>query len=56
MTATEPKQGTGKKPVGLNLSAEARRLMVEIATKKGVSQTGVVEMAIREMAESEGVK
>jgi hypothetical protein len=56
MEPTAQRPGTGKKPIGLNLSAEARRLMVEIATKKGVSQTGVVEMALREMAESEGVK
>ncbi len=56
METTTPKKGSGKKPVGLNLSAEARRLMVEVATKKGVSQTGVVEMAIREMAEREGVE
>jgi hypothetical protein len=54
-TAT-PKKSTGKKPVGLNLSEEARRLMVEIAAKRGVSQTGVVEMAIRDMAQKEGVQ
>ncbi len=50
------KKGTGKKPVGLNLSAAARGLMAELASKKGVSQTGIVEMAIREMAQREGVE
>ena len=53
---TATKNGTGKKPVGLNLSAEARRLMADLADKKGVSKTGVVEMAIREMAEREGLE
>lgn len=56
METAAPKQGSGKKPIGLNLSAEARRLMVELASKKGVSQTGVVEMAIRDMAQKEGVQ
>jgi hypothetical protein len=56
MEATPQKAGSGKKPVGLNLSAEARRLMAELAEKNGVSQTGVVEIAIREKAERDGVK
>ncbi len=56
METTTAKKGSGKKPIGLNLSEEARRLMVALAAKRGVSQTGVVEMAIRDMAEKEGVQ
>ncbi len=56
METATPKKGSGKKPVGLNLSADARRLMAELAAKIGVSQTGIVEMAIREKAQKEGVQ
>ncbi len=55
METTTTKRSSGKKPVGLNLTEEARRLMVELATKKGVSQASVVEMAVRDMAQKEGV-
>ncbi len=56
METATPKKSSGKKPVALNLSEEARRLMVELAAKRGLSQTGVVETAIRDMAQKEGVQ
>ncbi len=49
-------KGSGKEPVGLNLSAEARRLLLDMARKSGLSQTGIAELAIREKAEKDGVK
>ena len=48
METVTKRKSSGKKPVGLNLSAEARALMVALAEKRGVSQTGIVEMAIRD--------
>lgn len=40
-----------KKAVTMRLSAEARRLAELLAVEFGVSKTGAVEMALREMAE-----
>jgi hypothetical protein len=56
ITEAPQAKGSGKKPIGLNLSSEARRLLLAMAEKSGLSQTGVAELAIRERAEREGVK
>jgi hypothetical protein len=45
-----------KKPVSYSLTSEARRLIGELKHKKGLSQTAIVETAVREMAAREGVK
>jgi predicted transcriptional regulator len=45
-----------KKPITMRLSAEARRLLDRLATEFGVSQTAIVELAIREKAKREGVE
>lgn len=48
--------GSGKKPTTIRLSAEAQRLLVLLAERNGVSKTAVLEMAVRQMAQREGVK
>jgi hypothetical protein len=45
-----------KVPAGISLSRDARDLADAIKVKKGVSRTAVIEMAIREMAQREGVE
>lgn len=45
-----------KTPMHMRLTGTARQLMAEMAKKKGISQTAVVELAVRLMAEAEGVK
>ena len=45
-----------KRLTSVRLSPEAKRLLVEIAHKLSVSQTAVVELALREKARREGVK
>jgi predicted transcriptional regulator len=45
-----------KKSIGIKLSSEARRLREALAQKHGISKTAVIEMAIRHMAERDGVK
>jgi len=40
----------------VRLSAEAKRLLAELAKKLSISQTAVLEVAIREKARREGVK
>jgi hypothetical protein len=44
-----------KARLGFSLSSEAQRLLRELKKKTGLSQTGVVEVAIREKAAKEGV-
>ncbi len=50
------KQATEKQRLGFSLTIEAQRLLRELKAKTGLSQTSVVEVAIREKAEREGVK
>ena len=50
-----PMSHNKKVPAGISLSQHARDLADLIKHKKGVSRTAVMEMAIREMAEKEGV-
>ena len=45
-----------KPPTSHRLSDEARRLLAVLAEKLGVSQTSVIELAIREKAKRERVK
>lgn len=45
-----------KKPLGLRLSADAVALLREMAQRNGLSQAGIMELAIREKATREGVK
>jgi hypothetical protein len=54
-TQTETSK-SGKVPAGISLSKQARDLADMIKAKKGVSRTAVIEMAIREMAEKEGLQ
>ena len=44
-----------KKPVGMRLSEDAVSLLKTMADKTGISQTGIVELAIREKAKREGL-
>lgn len=45
-----------KQPTSFRLSEQALRLLKLLADAKGVSQAAVIEMAIREMAQKDGVK
>lgn len=45
-----------KTNTSVRLSPEADRLLKELAKKLGVSQSAIIELAIRKYAESEGVK
>ncbi len=45
-----------KLSTSLRLSPEAKRLLIELAKKLGVTQAAIVEIAIRRLAETEGVK
>lgn len=45
-----------KQPTSLRLSPEAKRLLEELAKKLGVTQAAIVEIAIRRLAETEGVQ
>lgn len=44
------------KATSIRLSAEADRLIKALAEKLGIKQSGVIEMAIRKLAERENVK
>jgi predicted transcriptional regulator len=45
-----------KKSTSIRLSDEARRLVTELAKKLGVHKSSILEMAIRKLAEKEGLK
>lgn len=45
-----------KQLTSIRLSAEAKRLRILLAEKLGISQTAVLEIALREKAKREGVK
>lgn len=47
---------SNKQPTSLRLSPEAKRLLTELARKLGVTQAAIVEIAIRRLAEIEGIK
>ncbi len=52
----EIQKSDDKKQIGVKLTGEARRLRAEIARKLGIDQTAVIELAIREKAQKEGVQ
>lgn len=45
-----------KKQASYRMSAVAKALLAQLAQKLGLSQTAVIELAIRRLAEAEGVK
>ena len=45
-----------KCPTSIRISEEAKRLLAALAAKLGVSRMAVIEIAVRKMAEAEGVK
>ncbi|MBI3910274.1 MAG: ribbon-helix-helix protein, CopG family [Armatimonadetes bacterium] len=45
-----------KRKTSVSLSEEARRLLERLAEKFGISQSAVLELAIREKAERAGVE
>ena len=45
-----------EKQIAVRLTPEAKRLLTELAKKLGVTNTSVVEMAIRKFAVAEGVE
>lgn len=47
---------TDRKATSIRLSAEADRLIRALVVKLGITQSGVIEMAIRKLAEQESVK
>ena len=52
-------QGTeedGKQPFTIRLSAEGRRILAEVAQRRGISRTAVIEQAIRDYAKQYGVE
>ncbi len=45
-----------KKHISYRISEEGKQLIRLLAHRLGVSETAIVEMAVREMAEKRGVK
>lgn len=45
-----------KRTLSLRITEQARTLLVELSKKLGISQTAVVELAIRRLAEIEHVE
>lgn len=45
-----------KHPTSLRLSPDAKALLVALAQRLGVSQSAVIELAIREKAQREGLR
>lgn len=52
---TEAKSSDKKKQVGVKLTTDARRLREELAQSLGIDKTAVIELAIRRLAQAEGV-
>jgi ribosomal protein L20A (L18A) len=50
------KDEEGKVRLGFSLSADAQRMLQELKKKTGLNQTGIVELAIRDMASKHNVK
>jgi predicted transcriptional regulator len=44
------------KPTSVRLSDDAKRLIKLMSQKLGISQTAIIELAIREKAKREGIK
>lgn len=45
-----------KEPTSYRISKTAKQLLALLAAKLGLSQTAVIELAVRRLAEAEGVK
>ena len=45
-----------RKQRSIRLSEEARRLLALLSERLGLNQTAVIELAIRRLAEREGIK
>ena len=52
----EAKAKAGRARIGFSLTAEAQRLLRGLKDKHGVTQNALVELAIREKAERDGVQ
>lgn len=50
------KNDVTRKPISFRLSEEGKKLLEAIAADTGVSQTSVVEMALRDLAKQRGIK
>jgi hypothetical protein len=55
-TAGKTAPTSGRTRLGFALTAEAQRLLKGLRDKHGVTQNGLIELAIREKAERDGVK
>lgn len=57
MTDSKPPTtgGSQKQQLNMRLTQHARNLLVRLASSRGVSQTDIVEMLIREEAERRGI-
>lgn len=47
---------TDRKATSIRLSAEADRLIKALADRLGLKQSSVIEMAVRKLAEQEGLR
>ena len=56
MAKNEDRLSPDKDRIGFALTKDAQRLLKALKGKLGVSQAGVVELAIREKAQKEGVQ
>jgi uncharacterized protein (DUF1778 family) len=52
---TDSPGGSQKQQLNMRLTAHARKLLARLAMARGVSQTDIVEMMIREEAERRGI-
>jgi predicted transcriptional regulator len=48
--------GRSKKNTSFTISDEGGRLLVKLAEKGGVSRSAVIERAVRELAENQGIR
>ncbi len=55
-TRAQEKTRAGRARIGFSLTAEAQRLLRGLKDKHGVTQNALVELAIREKAERDGVQ
>lgn len=53
--AGRPKLPRTKRALGVRLTDEARSLLEQLATRRGVSQTAIIEQLIRDEAEKRGI-
>jgi hypothetical protein len=53
---TEDRLSPDKQRLGFALTSDAQKLLKQLKAKLGISQNGVVELAIRRLAQAEGVE